>query len=136
MVTIPITEDTLVLRTDFKDDELWEMLCAKVKIPSTEGFLAYVEFISERRFEDVTPENVLAFIPENYNHSIIFLVGADTLAHADSPIICVDLIEKPVRYFGVTPSEMWSVENNLSIANMDFDEFLYRVDELGVFRGF
>jgi uncharacterized protein DUF6924 len=31
---------------------------------------------------------------------------------------------------------MWSVENNLSIANMDFDEFADAVDQDGVYRRF
>jgi hypothetical protein len=31
---------------------------------------------------------------------------------------------------------MWGVENNLSIANMDFQDFVDYVDLDGVFRGF
>jgi uncharacterized protein DUF6924 len=31
---------------------------------------------------------------------------------------------------------MWGVENNLSLANMDFEEFADSVDADGVFRGF
>jgi hypothetical protein len=31
---------------------------------------------------------------------------------------------------------MWAVENNLSIANMDYDEFAAAVDEDGIFRDF
>ena len=30
----------------------------------------------------------------------------------------------------------WSVENNLSIANMDWEEFADAVDDAGIFRGF
>jgi hypothetical protein len=38
--------------------------------------------------------------------------------------------------FRVIPSQMWSVENNLSIANMDFFEFADAVGDDGIFRGF
>jgi hypothetical protein len=31
---------------------------------------------------------------------------------------------------------MWSVENNLSLANLDFVDFAESVDDTGVFRGF
>jgi hypothetical protein len=31
---------------------------------------------------------------------------------------------------------MWEVENNLSIANMGFEEFANAVDKDGIFRGF
>jgi hypothetical protein len=33
-------------------------------------------------------------------------------------------------------AELWSIENNLSGANMDFEEFAHAVDDDGVFRGF
>jgi hypothetical protein len=31
---------------------------------------------------------------------------------------------------------MWSVENNLSLSNLDYDDFANSVDAFGVFRGF
>jgi hypothetical protein len=33
-------------------------------------------------------------------------------------------------------SEIWAVENNLSLGNMDFEDFAGAVDANGVFRGF
>jgi hypothetical protein len=38
-------------------------------------------------------------------------------------------------YGATSPSELWTVENNLNIANMDWQEFAAAVDEDGVFRG-
>jgi len=32
--------------------------------------------------------------------------------------------------------ELWSVDNNLNLANVDWDEFADNVDRAGVFRGF
>jgi hypothetical protein len=40
------------------------------------------------------------------------------------------------REFRTIPSKIQGIENNLSIANMDFEEFANTVDERGVFRGF
>ena len=34
------------------------------------------------------------------------------------------------------PSELWSVENNLNLANMDWEEFVEPVGEDDAFRGF
>jgi hypothetical protein len=31
---------------------------------------------------------------------------------------------------------LWAVENNLSLANMDYEEFAEAVDAQGIFRGF
>jgi hypothetical protein len=36
----------------------------------------------------------------------------------------------------VIPAELWSVEINLAIANMDFEEFAENTDADGVLRGF
>jgi hypothetical protein len=63
---------------------------------------------------------------------------ADRVAHTepDHALLVVDLHKEPGRTFRVVPSEAWGVENNLSLANMDFEEFADAVDEHGVFRGF
>ena len=38
--------------------------------------------------------------------------------------------------FRVVPSEMWSVQNNLTISNMDREDLAGNVDGEGIFRGF
>jgi hypothetical protein len=48
----------------------------------------------------------------------------------------VDLYTEPECEFRAIPSQIQGIENNLSIANMDFAEFTDSVDEDGVFRGF
>jgi hypothetical protein len=48
----------------------------------------------------------------------------------------VDLYESSGQEFRAVPSRVQSIENNLSIANMDFEEFAEAVDRDGVFRGF
>jgi hypothetical protein len=52
------------------------------------------------------------------------------------PLLVIDLLEEPTREIRVIASEFWSIENNLSLANMDFDEFASAAREDGVFRGF
>lgn len=46
----------------------------------------------------------------------------------------VELVDE-AAYSGARAEELWSVENNLSIANMDWDDFVNAAHE-GVFRGF
>ncbi|MEV6345449.1 hypothetical protein [Actinoplanes sp. NPDC051851] len=86
--------------------------------------------------------------PATADHVIAFLVDAETLTHPDTPILVVKLDDnvegltdegKGPRYgatFRVVPSEMWSVQNNLPIANMAWEEFADNVDGDGIFRGF
>ena len=53
----------------------------------------------------------------------------------DYPLLVVDLQEERGRQFRAVAAEVALVDNNLSIANMGFEEFAGLVDESGVFRG-
>ena len=48
----------------------------------------------------------------------------------------VDLYGSRGRSFRATPSQIQAIQNNLSIANMGFEEFAEAVGEGGIFRGF
>jgi len=94
-----------------------------------------VECISDPAFSGLTPENVVS-LSAGSNRSFVFLVDSQAVSSPEHPILVVDLHSEPGRTFRVIPSEMWGVENNLSLANMDFDEFANAVDDDEVFRGF
>jgi len=59
-----------------------------------------------------------------------------TLKNPENLVLCVDLYENPGDSFRVIPTEMWAVENNLSLANMEFEEFKNATNAENVFRGF
>ena len=132
---LPVTHDSLVLRTDFSDDSAWDSVCAAIRAPVGD-FRAYVECVSDPAFAGVTPAEILSLQPEGFNHSFLFIVDGIALSSSEHPIVVVDLIEEPGRWFRVVPREAWAVQNNLSLANMDFEEFADSVDPDGVFRGF
>ncbi|HRR09287.1 MAG TPA: hypothetical protein PLO56_11405 [Rhodothermales bacterium] len=67
---------------------------------------------------------------------MIFVTDDITISNQEHPIMCLDLSEQVGKYFRVIPAEIWGVENNLSIANMDFYEFAKSVGPGGIFRGF
>ncbi|MBO3741836.1 DUF6924 domain-containing protein, partial [Actinoplanes flavus] len=91
---------------------------------------------------------LVEMVPAGVDHAVAFLVDAKTLTHPDRPILVVNLYDYvegledqgkgPQRgaTFRVVPSEMWSVQNNLTISNMDWEEFAENVDGDGIFRGF
>ncbi len=135
MKQIPKTQNTLVLRTDFSDESAWQLVCSELRTP-VGGFQANVEFFSDPSFDGVGVDQLLLLLPEPVEHSFMFVVDHVTISNPDHPILVVDLFEEPGRTFRVIPSEAWGVENNLSIANMDFEEFADSVDPDGVFRGF
>ena len=135
MKPLPETENSPVLRTDFSDDAAWESLCSAIQQPVGE-FRAYVDCISDPAFERITVEQLVSTASQSPYRSFLFVVDQMALKHHDSPILVVDLADEPGRTFRVIPREMWGVENNLSLANMDFVDFAECVDNDGIFRSF
>jgi hypothetical protein len=135
MKNIPKTANSLVLRTDFSDESAWESLCRDIEEPVGE-FKAEVEFVSDPEYAGLDARQFPAIPSDDPDRPFAFLVDRVALSHPDQPILVVDLQDEPGRSFRVIPSEMWSVENNLSMANMGFEEFADAVDADGIFRGF
>jgi hypothetical protein len=135
MNPIPETREAAVIRTDFSDDAKWNAICAEIEEPVGD-FKAYVEFVNDPEYSALTPEQILLLVPPTWHHSFLFIVDAMSLSHPDHPILVIDLYTDRGRTFRVIPREMWGVENNLSLANMDFVEFAESVEADGIFRGF
>ena len=134
MKKLPETDDSLLLRTDFSDHAAWAAVCEAAQEPSAEGFQARLECVSDAAYEGLTVEQVIALT--DGERTFVFLADQVTLSHPERPILVVDLFDEPGRTFRVIPREMWGVENNLSLANMDYSDFAANVDPDGVFRGF
>ena len=131
---LPESEDTLLIRTDFSDEKGWCDL-VQAACSSIGEYRAYVNCVSNREWEEVGPAEFLCC--ESYHdHSFIFLADQITIESEESLILCVELSQRSRRQFRVPPRCLWEVENNLSTANMDFDDFCDCVDEEGIFRGF
>ena len=137
MRQIPETENALVLRTDFSNEAVWEKIRALIQKPAgLFRFRANVEFLSDTDYADITKDQLLELIPRNYNHNFMIIVDQLAISQTDHPLLIVDLYEKSGREFRAVPSQIQGIENNLSIANMDFEEFAESVDQDGIFRGF
>lgn len=142
MKPLPKSEDSLVLRTDFSDDAAWESLCAAIRAPihepGTGAVRAYVECISDRAYEGLTAEQIIAAcLGQPWNPRVLFVIDRIALTTPERPVLVVNLGRYETgRTFRVIPSQVQGVENNLSIGNMDFEEFADNADPDGVFRGF
>ena len=133
MKRLPAVEDSLLLRTDFSQDAVWESVCAAVSAPVGE-FEAQLTCVSDVAYDGLTVERLLKL--KHGEHGFVFIVDSVAMTDPEMPVLVVDLEDEPGRTFRVVPSHMWSVENNLSLANMDFSEFANAADQNGVFRGF
>lgn len=141
MKQLPVTNDPLVLRTDFSDKAAWEAICDEIRQPSPEGFYAYVEFIDDRAFEGFDKQQLLTAVPDGYPHGFIVVVERKAISDPEHSVLVVNLYDDGLgsgvgTEFRALPSEIQGIENNLSIANMHFAEFAGAVDDDGVFRGF
>ncbi|MCX4508988.1 hypothetical protein OHA27_01455 [Streptomyces sp. NBC_01619] len=138
MLPVPDREDPFVLRTYFGDQPAWEAIQSAVLGADPEGGSGYVSFVDDPAYRDLIAEQFTELMPQG-DDDPTFLLLADKRAMTDKeyPILVLDLYEEGRgRSFRVTASELWSVGANLSIANMDFEEFADAVDGDGVFRGF
>ena len=137
MSILPSSFSSLLVRTDFTSDSTWWQVAAEAQRENEEGFHAFVEPISDPFFEDAAWEEVQAEVPvDDHGASVLFVVDAVTIAEPDHPILVVGLLfrmDKPP--FRCVPSELWGVENNLNLCNMDWEDFT-TATENGVFRGF
>jgi hypothetical protein len=151
---IPETEKTPVLRTDYSDDAAWETICASIREASPEArdvfgkwsalcatigqnfgeLQVHVDFIDEPQYAGLTVDQLLRLLPETSHQTFLFVVDQVTVQHSDHPILVVDLFTRPGRAFRAVPSQIYAIECNFFVANMDWEEFAERVDADGVFR--
>ena len=135
MKQIPAKDSALIIRTDFSDQGAWENLIATLREPD-EPFVFNMEFIDDREYQGAAVEQLMAALPGDYPYSFMVVADSVSISQPDHPMLIVDLLEERGRGFRAIPSQVPSIENNLSIANMGFEEFAGAVDESGVFRGF
>jgi hypothetical protein len=137
----PLLPYTLLVRTDFSDAAAWDKLVTSVRTPGGEGFLADVTPVSDRDYAGWSWQELRDLVPRtDHGPRLLFVADLETITEPDQPIVVVALYpstgdeDRPA--FRVVPAQLWSVENNLTIGNMRWDEFADRLDEQGVFRGF
>jgi hypothetical protein len=137
----PVTvlpNECVLVRTWFGDEDAWQRLVTDVQTPSEDGFLATVTFVDDAAFEGMTAEGLAAAQADS--SFVSFLADELALSSDGYPIPAVwvfrgtsELEHQPFR---VVATELWGVENNINLRNMDWDDFARSVDDDGIFRGF
>ena len=126
---------SIVIRADFSDDAAWQKVWQAVKAP-VGMFQANLIAIEDRKHDGLTAERVPVILPKDFRHTFVFIVDRTTLVEREHPVLVVDLVEDGRgRTFRVVPKALWAVQNNLVIANCDWEDFSESVDPDGVFRG-
>ncbi|MFB6614697.1 hypothetical protein ACFCV9_10870 [Streptomyces sp. NPDC056367] len=127
---------TLLVRTDFTQPHAWQTLLTTVQTPNSHGFLAETVTIDDPAYRDLPPEHVLERLPADQQDRLVALADTTTLTHDELPILVIDRSEEPPQHLRVTADQLWSIDNNLTLGNMDYEEFTEAAHDDGVFRGF
>ncbi|NMM92180.1 hypothetical protein B2J88_49400 [Rhodococcus sp. SRB_17] len=132
---------SLLVRTDFSDDDLWqEVLRSTGDEDQEEPYYPQFTIVDDRQFENLTIGELLDIVGPD--RSYIFLADRQTMTDPEHPLLVVDTgseeyeLHTPGQSVRVTGPGIESIESNLSIANMDFVSFVESADSDGVFRGF
>ena len=132
---LPASDCSLVVRITGVHDDAWSRLIAVLGKESRDGFRAYVEFVDDPIWFGASPDLLRNSIPPHPEEAAVLFIADDvTLSAPDFPIVVVDLVEQRPE-FRCIASELWAVENNLNIANMDWEEFADATDQHDVYRG-
>jgi hypothetical protein len=139
--SLPQTDDALLIRTDFSDQAAWQALHTAITTPNEDGFLANVHIVDDPAYRDLATEQVVSLAPAR--GFLMIMADKTALTAPEMPLLAVlpyeeddDEQEQDYSELRVIAKELWSIENNMSTANMDWDEFVEAADDDGVFRGF
>lgn len=146
----------LIIRTDYNDEAAWQAVVADLMQPWGENseLEAHVHLIDDPVWAEVTPDGVLTAVRRDENLSVVFVADRVTMQSAHcallacnvwdededlDPMYYQELIDAPPpREFRTAPAAVHDVHANLSIANVDFEEFAEEAsaDPEGVLRLF
>jgi len=131
---LPPTENALLVRTDFSNQNAWKRLISDAQEPA-DPFIFSMEIVDDRANSGATAEQIMTALPAEYPHSFIMLADGPSMSEPDFPLLVVDVTGDAGRRFRAVALQIASIDNNLSLGNMDFAEFAESVDETGIFRG-
>jgi hypothetical protein len=140
MPELPSTHAPPLIRTDFTSDQVWDEIKADVERVTPEGFQAWIVFLEDRGLEglgdDALAERMPRDYPSGYQHPVVFIVDRVTITDPERPILVISSYDEHPGRFRCLPSTVQAIQNNLTLANLDFVDFAGAVDGDGVFRGF
>ncbi|MFV2012468.1 MULTISPECIES: DUF6924 domain-containing protein [unclassified Micromonospora] len=145
-----------VVRTDFSDEAAWQQILRRLNndpVRSTD--LPAATVVDDPAFDGATVEEVLAAIAADDSPAVFFVADAVTM-RGEQPLLAVkvpddeddapdegdeddDGFVEPTRDqpFRLLPETVLSVHGNLTLANMDFEDYGPSDDDLTtyVYRG-
>jgi hypothetical protein len=124
----------LVVRTYFGPDGDWDAFVREATDAyDPRGFAAFFVPVSDVQYEGLQPEE-LPDLTAEYTRAVCAADAESMLGPVKTVIVVGCLRGDRGRWFRVPLPLAWEIENNLRLANADFDDYArYAVD--GVYRG-
>ncbi|RKE02889.1 DUF6924 domain-containing protein [Streptomyces sp. TLI_171] len=133
----------LIIRTDYTDEAAWRAVVEEVSRPwGMDGeYDAEIHLVDDPVWTGATAEAVVTAVMRDEYLSVVFVADDVTMKSARHALLVLDPVHEdededldpmyyqelidspPAREFRATPAAVHEVHANLSIANMDFQEF-------------
>ena len=128
-------EGSYLIRTDFSNQAAW--LATLETVVARHGiFKGDFHIVDDPSYAGITKAEIVRRLGPGFEQTFLFVADSTTLSHPDRPVLVVDLWEGTLNEFRAVPAEVAAIQINLSLANMDFEEFAEAADGDGIFRGF
>jgi len=134
--SLPVSARVPVIRTDYRDDAAWDRLRVALATGGSEGSRGGVDLVEDQGLADLSVEEVLARLPPGLAHPVLFVVDDRALQTPGGAVVVVEPADVAPCQFRAALDQVAAINNNLSLANMDFNDFADSTDPDGVFRGF
>jgi hypothetical protein len=132
---LPNGDSALLIRTEFGDDAKWGAIVDATTRENADGFVANLSVVDDPAWAGASVEAIVAAHAGDKVRVVAFLFDAAAASDKRRALLCINLTSKKVRTIRVLPTEVWSVENNLSLGNMEWRDFANALKD-GVFEGF
>lgn len=130
--------DVLVVRTDYHDDQAWQVVAAALTKPWGDSqYEAHVHFIDDPAWAGASVDEVLNAIRADENLAVVFLADRTTMQAESHPLLTVTTLTREDcpddedyeqltefgREFRTVPAGVHDVHSNLDIGNLGFEEY-------------
>jgi OAA-family lectin sugar binding domain len=134
----PVTSVPLV-RTDFSENRAWVEVSSEVTaerhLSGGDVFSADVDLVDDGRFDGLSRTQLCQLVPPGVQWRLLLVADRATMASPERHVLVVDLDEDSLgRSFRATPAAIQEIENNLSLWNMDWEDFAFNADAGGIVR--
>ena len=136
MAVLPSTEASLLVRTDFADDASWDATRAAALAETEDGERAYVHVVDDAGFDGATWQELRTAVLALPRRAVVLFVADGPALVGDHPIQVVDLSSSARPPFRCVARELWGIDNRVSDATMDWEDFSDNVESDGTYRGF